>query len=897
MRLLLILSLILSLAGAGLVHAAAHQAVVFVADLSASTFPARTDMAEFIRKAMAAKGPEDLAGAIDVGEDAAIDVPVSKAPRFEQFSAEVHPDHTDLARGLRLAAALLPSGYRPRIVVLSDGRENQGSAQDEVRRLKERGITVDSWPVQVPQGAEALISSFDAPTALREGERLTLTARLTSTTGGDGILRLYDGSKVLEQRPVTLPQGALSVTFVQEKLASGFHNFKLTLEASKDTLPQNNEASLLVEVQGPPRVLLVEGTPGAAANIAVAMRAAGIDTDTNPADAIPERLTSLERYAAVVLADVPAPLIGNDAMKALTLYVREAGRGLVVVGGQNSYAMGGYARTPLEDLMPVSMDIPQKKEKPAVAVVLIIENLESQTKVNISKEAGKGVVGLLGPRDYLAVSDANLGWAVPMRRVGDKDTILKSIDAMSPGDPPTYIPYLEQARQALRDVPTKVKHIILAGDGDAQFSSFADYADEVKKLADDGITLSTVQTNAMQPSEFLLMQQLAQWGNGRYYDANFPGSIPQIFLKEAQLAARPGVIEEHFTPAVVTPSPILQGIKEFPALDGYVATTPKPAAEVVLASPQDDAVLAQWHAGLGRVVAWTSDSQGLWTADMVHWPGFAQWWANVISYVLPAPGEQSLTTRVQRRGSVAHLSVEQNTGASGEDISGLPSLTATVVAPDGSLAQVTLPATAPGQFEGDVSLRRVGSYLVRYTRGEGKEQGILGTAGIVVPYSPEFELAGTDSALLARLATGSGGRVLATPEAAFASDLPPAPGVLPLQRSLLLFALLLWPVDIAVRRLATTPGEVLAALRAWRRRRRKVGRTQSTAAYERVKQRRAARPAAPQAPVTPPAPQPAAPRPAAEKPVPQTPKAEKAAPGGLAEQLLRAKQKGRDVSQ
>lgn len=898
-RILLIISLVLSLAGTGFTHSAPHEAVIYVADLSASTFPARADMEQFIRDGLKVKNAEDMAGVLAVGQDAVIDVPVSNAPRFEKFSAQVRPDHTDLERGLRLAAALLPQGYRQRLVLISDGRENMGSAMDEVRRLRQQGATVDVMSIAAPKGAEALIRGLEAPTATRQGERLVLTVTVSSTVAANqGILRLYDDRTLVEQRPLTLPSGEQTVTFAIEKPTAGFHNYKVTLEAAQDTLPQNNEASALVEVLGPPRVLLVEGTAGAATNVAAALKAAGVQSDINSADAMPEKLTSLEKYGAVVMVDVPAPFISSESMKALQLYVREAGRGLVTVGGQNAYGMGAYARTPLEELLPLNMDIPQKKEKPSAAVVLIIENLESQQKVNISKEAGKGVVGLLTQRDFVGISDANLGMVVPLRRVGDKDAVMKAIDGMQPGDPPSYIPYLRQAAEQLKDAQAKVKHIILLGDGDAQVNNFAEYEAVVKQIAQMGITISTIETNSMQPSEFFLMEQIANWGGGRFYRGDDAAAIPQIFLKEAQLASRPGIVEDHFLPAIVTPSPILQNITSFPTLDGYVATTPKPAAEVVLTSAQNDPVLAQWQTGLGKVVAWTSDSQGLWTRDMVSWSGFAHFWSNVISYVLPAPGQQSLQTRVTMHGGIAHLAVEQAT-ATGEGgaVEGLPALNLTVIQPDGSIAQSTLPATAPGQFEGDIGVGKVGSYLVRFSTG-GQQNAVLGTAGIVVPYSPEFELAGTDSAFLAGVAKAGGGHVLTAPEAAFARDLPPASGTIPLDRSLLLLALLLWPLDVAARRLSTTPRELKEAVAAWRRRRSGAASTEVTAAFQKVKERRTARPAAPaatvaQAPrpvrVQPPASQ--APAAAAKPPAPPpAPKQEQPADdGSLAARLLKAK--------
>ena len=44
-----------------------------------------------------------------------------------------------------------------------------------------------------------------------------------------------------------------------------------------------------------------------------------------------------------------------------------------------------------------------------------------------------------------------------------------------------------------------------------------------------------------------------------------------------------------------------------PQLKGYVITTPRQSAQVLLTTPRGDPLLAAWQYGLGRALAWTSD--------------------------------------------------------------------------------------------------------------------------------------------------------------------------------------------------------------------------------------------------------------------------------------------------
>ena len=134
-----------------------------------------------------------------------------------------------------------------------------------------------------------------------------------------------------------------------------------------------------------------------------------------------------------------------------------------------------------------------------------------------------------------------------------------------------------------------------------------------------GITLSTVGAGGGS-NPFL--QGLAQQGGGRFYDAANPASIPDIFLKETQQVSGQQIVEEPFFPILTSSSPILRGLDDgLPRLRGYNGTTAKPAAQTVLVTARDDPLLAQWQYGLGRSVAWTSDSTGRWARDWLGWDG------------------------------------------------------------------------------------------------------------------------------------------------------------------------------------------------------------------------------------------------------------------------------------
>jgi hypothetical protein len=143
---------------------------------------------------------------------------------------------------------------------------------------------------------------------------------------------------------------------------------------------------------------------------------------------------------------------------------------------------------------------------------------------------------------------------------------------------------------------------------------------------------------------------------------------------------------------------------------------------------------------------------------------------------------------------------------------------ARVAQPGGEPLEVQLSPTAPGRFEGEFPLGAPGSYVVHVEQERADGSAVASAeAGLPVAYSPEFRRVSADTRRLDQIARAGGGHVLATPAAAFADDLPPVSTPLPLERSFLLLAALLLPLDVALRRLRITPADVLGWLRHPRR--------------------------------------------------------------------------------
>ena len=283
--------------------------------------------------------------------------------------------------------------------------------------------------------------------------------------------------------------------------------------------------------------------------------------------------------------------------------------------------------------------------------------------------------------------------------------------------------------------------------------------------------------------------------------------------RETELATRGPLVEGNVTPRQVSPDPALGAVAagRLPPLSGYLVTTPKDLAEVLLVSDAGDPLLARWQYGLGRAVAWTSDLRGRWSQSWIDWSGTAQLFSELVGWTI-APAQGPLRVSVRADAVSGHVTVDETAPAS------TPArVHAHVAQPGGGGQEFDLAASGPGTYEASFPIPGPGTYIVRVdAERDGASVGTA-EAGLPVSYPAEFRQVTPDTHRLEQIARAGGGHILASPAAAFADDLAPITTPLPVQRVLLIIAALLLPVDVALRRLRLSPADLLDWLRHPRR--------------------------------------------------------------------------------
>jgi len=821
-RLVISTLLVLALAGLSIRRPVDRQAVVFVGDVSASVQDARLQSETFIRQAVAAKRPDDVYAVVTAGRRAAVERVLAASGDFERFQNPQPADTTDLADGLRLAGTVLPAAYRGRVVLLSDGQETSGDAAAQAQLLRARGAEVDVVPLPTWSGPEVLVDGVAVPAVVHADERFSLRVQLASNVATSATVRVFVDGGALGEQAVDLHPGATDLTFGARLSDTGLHEVRAVVEAAQDTLAVNNEARAVVEVQGPPRVLVVEQRPGEGANVVSALSGAGMRVETRPPADLPAQPDALGAFAAVVLADVSADSLDEAQQAALRGYVRDLGHGLLAIGGDSSYGQGGYLGTPLDDLLPVRSSVRGHRDQGRVALVLVIDRSgsmaddpahEGTTKMAMAHQAAVLAADRLAPRDLVGVLafDSTPQWVVPITSISGigLPALEQKIGALDANGGTEIYPALAAAFEAIRPAQAQYKHVILLTDGMSQEGG--DYAALLDRMRAANVTLSTVAIGGDADQQ--LLSRLAEQGDGRYYFADHARDIPRLVTRETRLATSGPLVQGVVSPRQVAPDATLAALASggLPPLSGYLVTTPKDLAEKLLVSDDGDPLLARWQYGLGRTVAWTSDLRGRWSDAWVRWPGTPQLFAALVDWAIPPP-QGPLRVDIRADAASAHVVVQERQLGPGPAQVG-----ARVGRPGEAPLDVGLTATAPGRYEGEFPIGPSGMYRVRVEERRDGAVAAAAETGFPVSYAAEYRHVSADPQRLERIARAGGGHVLGSPAAAFADDLPPMSSPLPLDRALLLLAAALLPIDVALRRLRVSPAEVRDWLRQPRR--------------------------------------------------------------------------------
>lgn len=740
--------------------------------------------------------------------------------------AQVNGRASDLSAALRLGGELL--GEEPgRLVLLSDGLAGDPIAAEQAAAdLAAAGHTLDAVPLagRDPAG-DLAVSALSAPRSLWAGTGFDL---LAAVHGSPARLLL-----TINDSPVDIPAETAApglYRFRVPPLAEGSATLAVSAQppdGAADPFPENNTAYTVLRVFAPPRVLFVTGrgdSPGAAAFTRMLIEQ-GVQVETAPARNLPTNLDSLDRYQVIFLDDLNASSLNFEQMQALQVFVSRMAGGLVVLGGSNSYTLGGYQGSPLEPMLPVQMEPPPRIQRIPIAFQLVLDRSSSMRigttafsdlrPIDLAIEAAIRSIEQLRPEDHLGVitfSDTPVE-DVPLALIGDEAGLRDALEAVSQVQAMGTTRMLDAVVLALdnlaglpEDAPVD-RYLLILSDGQSTDGSHEQFLQLAETANDQGIIVSTI---ALGPgADENLLEQMAAAGGGRFYSVRDPGQLPRVMLSESQ-AARSENIQAGVT--TVRPGdaghPILSGIDPaaLPALDEYNALRSKAeegAEDVLVSSSFSDPLLSAWQYGLGRVVAWMGDIEAGWAGSDTAGDGspLGLFWSQVVRYALVDPALDP--AQVQVTAQPDHLAVEASIYTLEGQPLNLAEVTFTYAGADGERRTFRLPQRSPGGYRAELPLPPEGAYRAVLSYTAGGETIDLPAAFAVNPpaeWLPAAPDAGRDR--LAGLASAGGGSLISAEAwGQAAAEDPQQPIAAPDGWWYLLLALvILWPLEIAIRR-------------------------------------------------------------------------------------------------
>jgi hypothetical protein len=520
-----------------------------------------------------------------------------------------------------------------------------------------------------------------------------------------------------------------------------------------------------VEVSEGQSVLLI--TAYAEDPLAEVLRAQGIGVEV-VTDAAGLNAGSLSGGRAVVINNVPAHKIPGDVLKALEFFVREQGGGLMMAGGRFSFGAGGYFQSPVDPLLPVSMELRQEHRKLAVAMAIVLDRSGSMaagagpgiTKMDLADEGAARAIELLGPTDAVAVFavDSEAHAVVPLSRIG-ADALKMSREVrriQSAGGGIFVHTGLKAAWAVLQKSDGGQRHVVLFADA-ADAEEPGDYKALLAEMVAQGVTVSVIALGTPGDTDAKFLEDVAARGNGRIFFSADPSQLPGIFAQETVAVARSAFLKD---PVAVVDAGGWTEIAARPlvwpsVLDGYNLSYLKPeaAAAAVTGDEYRAPLVAFWQRGAGRAAAVSFPLAGEFSGSVRAWKQAGDFEQTLVRWLLPETPPPGAGLRTRVAGGDLLIELLHDEGWTRRLAEEAPRLLL-AAGSDGKAFGVPWRRIEPGRYGARVAIPPGG--WVRGVVQAGKDRWVFGPVAAGV--DPEWNFSAERLQALREVSQESGGR-------------------------------------------------------------------------------------------------------------------------------------------
>lgn len=702
-----------------------------------------------------------------------------------RYTAAAGGHGTNLEAAIRDGAASLPAGMVPRLLLVSDGNENLGSAARAIWQAQQLGVPVDVVPVNGRPKPGLVLESISYPGQVFSGERFPIDVTISSPRAAKATVEITAEGKPIGNNQVQLSAGANHL-----RLQANVNSVGAIALAGKVSAEGLGETRFEDAVTlRSPRVLLLSRDPASSEEHLIRALQANQFEVEHVANGIPDKI---DNFQLVIINNWDMESIPAARKAALEDHVKQGGGLLWIAGEHNVYVdKKGREEDPLERTLPAKLAPPRSPE--GTAVVLIIDKSSSMEgrKIELARLAAIGVVENLRPIDSVGVLifDNSFQWAVPLRKADDRASIKRMISGITPDGGTQIAPALTEAYQRVLPQQAIYKHIVLLTDG---ISEEGDSMSLARDAANNHVTISTVGLGQDVNRAFL--EKVATNAQGKSYFLNDPAGLEQLLLRDVEEHTGNTAVEKSLQPKILKQAEVLEGVgmETAPPLRGYVRFDARPTADRILDADRTDPLFVRWQYGLGRSAVFTSDAKNRWAAAWVTWPGFDKFWANVFRDLLPHAPQSETAAEFDRASN--QLVVDYRLSKSIDEPTTIPDIFA--FGPGGFQAPLKVSKIAAGHYRGVLAIgQNQGLFRVR----PAADSRAFPEIGF---YRQEDEMLeyGNNEALLRQIAASTGGHFNPSPRAVFDAAGRSIRTTMNLWPALLVLALLLNIAELILRK-------------------------------------------------------------------------------------------------
>ncbi len=741
-------------------------------------------------------------GVIAFGKDAVINTPIGE--EFTTLSGdEVDRSATDIIQPLKLADSLFSADSIKRIVLYTDGFSTDTEATGEliqtVEHLKERGIYVDVVYVDSNIGNdiyEFQISDVEFNASTYLGHKNSANLLVESTVESNAVVRLSKNGEAYLEKAVKLTAGYNMISFDLYTDVKGEYDYTVSVHTENDSSANNNSMHFTQTVNDNISILLVTDREEDVRTIeALYGEDATIDAYVKPiADKeftssgapkpvsfdVPFTVEDLCKYDQFILSNVKLEEINNadTFIASIDTCVSQFGKSLITAGDNGLQGTEAASAKALANMLPIKFG--NNDQEPKLYAIVIDSSRSMEFKnfdfFRMAKSAAKYMLGFLNENDYFTVVNFSGEAYVPIPPCqATKENIAlaeTTIDALEVTQGTMIGRSLDRVCEMIAPYSFDDKQVMLISDG-MSFEGGESLSDDpiasAVKLKENNITVSTLNSGNLEGIN--TMKMIAAAGGGKYYFAESSKDLVGVMFEEVKDDVTDTVITGKHDVIIKRPNdPVLEGVDELAAIDGYIYARSKASAENILFAEYKKAngtvvnapLYSYWNYGNGRVATLTTSLGGEWTLDWQDGAG-ARFLQNINTTNIPkVKTDHPYTVDVSYDGKYVHVEIIPAV------LNPDATMTVTVTKPDGETYTELLTFDSYRYFC-EFEANTVGKYRVDTTY-DLKTKSYSSSNVFNISYSPEYDRFNTYSPAVLHTVVRNNGTIYESGNAVLEND-------------------------------------------------------------------------------------------------------------------------------